>query len=76
MRPHASAFCSVTSHEDCECAHAGGERSYVNMAFTLAVGEVAASPFRIMDEFDVFMDGALAHSMHRGSRLLYFRLVS
>ena len=29
----------------------------MNVAFTLAVGEVAASPFRIMDEFDVFMDG-------------------
>lgn len=34
------------------------------MAFTLAVGEMAASPFRIMDEFDVFMDGTPSTHHH------------
>jgi hypothetical protein len=38
------------------------------MAFTLAVGEVAASPFRIMDEFDVFMDGAPALKTKHGTQ--------
>lgn len=37
------------------CVLAGGERSYTTIAFLLAVGDHTESPFRCMDEFDVFM---------------------
>jgi chromosome segregation ATPase len=34
----------------------GGERSYTQVALLLALGQNVECPFRIMDEFDVFMD--------------------
>ncbi|RLN83834.1 hypothetical protein BBJ28_00017697, partial [Nothophytophthora sp. Chile5] len=34
----------------------GGERSYTQASLLLALGESAECPFRVMDEFDVFMD--------------------
>ncbi|KAE9321874.1 hypothetical protein PR003_g17364 [Phytophthora rubi] len=34
----------------------GGERSYTQVALLLALGKITECPFRIMDEFDVFMD--------------------
>jgi structural maintenance of chromosomes protein 6 len=34
----------------------GGERSYATLSLLIALGEAVECPFRVMDEFDVFMD--------------------
>ncbi|CAM9439775.1 unnamed protein product [Hapterophycus canaliculatus] len=34
----------------------GGERSFATLALLLALGQSHECPFRVMDEFDVFMD--------------------
>ena len=34
----------------------GGERSYVTLSLLISLGECIECPFRVMDEFDVFMD--------------------
>jgi len=34
----------------------GGERSYATLSFLIALGDALECPFRVMDEFDVFMD--------------------
>ena len=34
----------------------GGERSYTTLCLLLAMGKNVNCPFRVMDEFDVFMD--------------------
>jgi chromosome segregation ATPase len=36
--------------------NSGGERSYATMCLLLALGEKLETPFRIFDEFDVFLD--------------------
>lgn len=37
-------------------ALSGGERSYTTIALLCALGETLETPFRVMDEFDVFLD--------------------
>lgn len=34
----------------------GGERSYATLSLLIALGDSLECPFRVMDEFDVFMD--------------------
>jgi chromosome segregation ATPase len=39
-----------------EFIFSGGERSYTTLSLLLALGESLETPFRVMDEFDVFLD--------------------
>lgn len=34
----------------------GGERSFVNTCYTVALGDLITTPFHCLDEIDVFMD--------------------
>jgi len=52
---------AVSKEKDKACrndvkALSGGERSYCTICLLLALGEKLENPFRIMDEFDVFLD--------------------
>ena len=39
-----------------QASHSGGEKSYTGNALLSSIARVAAAPFRIVDEFDVFQD--------------------
>jgi len=43
----------------------GGERSYTTLCFLMALGEALEVPFRIFDEFDVFMDEGNRHTSYQ-----------
>ena len=43
----------------------GGERSFATLALLLALGVSNESPFRVMDEFDVFMDSVARQAAMR-----------
>ena len=55
-------FCVATDMQDDRTVSSdvrnmsGGERSYVTLCLLLALGHVIECPFRLMDEYDVFMD--------------------
>ena len=51
VQPHKNAD---QSHKDVK-ALSGGERSFSTVCFILALWEAMESPFRCLDEFDVFM---------------------
>ena len=50
----------------------GGERSYTTTCFFMALWDIMETPFRCMDEFDVFMDG---HMRKVNSFILNFNLL-
>ena len=53
LNPNAS---EKTHREDLRSL-SGGERSYSTVCFVVALWRAMESPFRILDEFDVFMVG-------------------
>jgi structural maintenance of chromosomes protein 6 len=51
------SFKRAFPHDLLPCFYfSGGERSYTTMALLVAMGETLETPFRILDEFDVFLD--------------------
>ncbi|KAK3248226.1 Structural maintenance of chromosomes protein 6A [Cymbomonas tetramitiformis] len=57
MGQHANKDGSIQAVQNTKTL-SGGERSYATLSFVLSLGSETESPFRAMDEFDVFMDAA------------------
>ena len=55
-RNQSSASCKKANLVKDMKSLSGGERSYTQTALLLALGTAIECPFRVMDEFDVFMD--------------------
>ena len=47
---------SVAKDGQSQASFSGGEKSYTGNALLSSIAKVAAAPFRIVDEFDVFQD--------------------
>uniref|UniRef100_A0A674GVX1 Structural maintenance of chromosomes protein 6 n=1 Tax=Taeniopygia guttata TaxID=59729 RepID=A0A674GVX1_TAEGU len=62
MFDHKNETISITPREDEKSARSdlkslsGGERSFSTVCFILSLWNISESPFRCMDEFDVYMD--------------------
>lgn len=55
VEPHGDAAGTIENHRDVKSL-SGGEKSYSTVCFVLALWESMDCPFRVMDEFDIFMD--------------------
>jgi structural maintenance of chromosomes protein 6 len=62
-------ICVLLKEKHLTLFSSGGERSYTTMCLLVALGETLETPFRIMDEFDVFLD---VHCKYSSAYSLYF----
>lgn len=56
QKQNANQNSSAAAHSNDVKGLSGGERSYTTISLLLSLGESLETPFRVMDEFDVFLD--------------------